>query len=265
MDGPVFREWSSRERGRITNSTRERPVEVSVDIAMTLEFPTPVPEIPVADIAAAAAYYQNHFGFSLDWGGQEIGLAGISRGRCRMFLADQEVRKPFGNVGPVMTWLNLDSNEEVDELYREWRASSARLLSSPESKPWGLHEFTAADLDGNLFRVFHDFATPIRTTSLAFTKAHREGIRRGDIRCGVRIWTGPRVKVGDKYPVDDGDVVVDSVEETSLENVTEDLARESGFANAASLRDIAKPDAGERLYLIRFHYVPLSGAAPARK
>jgi hypothetical protein len=25
-----------------------------------------------------------------------------------------------------------------------------------------LHEFTVADLDGNLFRVFYDFATPER-------------------------------------------------------------------------------------------------------
>jgi hypothetical protein len=39
-------------------------------------------------------------------------------------------------------------------------------MSSPESKPWGLHEFTAADLDGNLFRVFYDFATAERAKSL---------------------------------------------------------------------------------------------------
>lgn len=31
-------------------------------------------------------------------------------------------------------------------------------LSGPESGPRNLHEFTAADLDGNLFRVFYDFA-----------------------------------------------------------------------------------------------------------
>ena len=97
-----------------------------------------------------------------------------------MFLADQEFRQGLGNVGPILNWLNLDSNEEVDELYREWSASNVRLLSEPESKPFGLHEFMAADLDGNLFRVFHDFATPIRTVSLAFTKEHREAIRRGD-------------------------------------------------------------------------------------
>ena len=129
---------------------------------MNSTFPGPVPEIPVTDIAAAAAYYQETLGFTLDWGGEALGLAGISRGNCRMFLANEQYRKKFGNVGPTLTWLNLDSKEEVDELYRAWSASHARLLSAPESKPWGLHEFTAADPDGNLFRVFYDFATPER-------------------------------------------------------------------------------------------------------
>ena len=129
---------------------------------MKSEFPTPVPEIPVKDINEAAAYYQRNLGFNLDWGGEELGLAGISKGNCRMFLANQEFRKEYGNVGPILTWLNLDSKEEVDELYRVWSASEARLMSAPESKPWGLHEFTAADLDGNLFRVFYDFGTPER-------------------------------------------------------------------------------------------------------
>jgi uncharacterized glyoxalase superfamily protein PhnB len=126
---------------------------------MKSEFPGTVPEIPVTDIASAAAYYQDNLGFSLDWGGEELGLAGISKGNCRMFLADQEHRKEYGNVGPTLIWLNLKSKEEVDQLYRVWNASNARLMSAPESKPWGLHEFTAADLDGNLFRVFYDFAT----------------------------------------------------------------------------------------------------------
>lgn len=127
---------------------------------MKSEFPGAVPEIPVKEINTAAAYYQRNLGFTLDWGSEELGLAGISKGNCRMFLASQKYRKHYGNVGPAMIWLNLDSKEEVDELYRVWSASEASLRSQPESKPWGLHEFTAADPDGNLFRVFYDFKTP---------------------------------------------------------------------------------------------------------
>ena len=43
-----------------------------------------------------------------------------------------------------------------------WSSNQAKLVSKPESKPWGLHEFMAEDPDGNLFRVFYDFATPER-------------------------------------------------------------------------------------------------------
>jgi uncharacterized glyoxalase superfamily protein PhnB len=132
---------------------------------MKPEFPGPVPEIPVRDLKEAATYYQRRLGFTLDWGDEELGLAGISRGKCRMFLASQEYRKAYGNVGPTLTWLNLDSKEDVDELYGSWSGNDAKLMSGPESKPWGLHEFTAADLDGNLFRVFYDFGTAERATT----------------------------------------------------------------------------------------------------
>ncbi|HKR12423.1 MAG TPA: VOC family protein [Pyrinomonadaceae bacterium] len=126
---------------------------------MKFEFPSAVPEIPVNDINEAIAYYRNNLGFTLDWGGGEFGLAGISKGNCRMFLADREFRKGYGNVGPTLIWLNVDSKEEVDEVHRTWSASGAKLRSAPESKPWRLHEFTAIDLDGNIFRVFYDFSS----------------------------------------------------------------------------------------------------------
>lgn len=130
---------------------------------MKSEFPGAVPEIPVSDIDSAAGYYEKKLGFTVDWGGGELGLAGISKGNCRIFLATPDFRKEYGNVGPVLTWLNLDSKAEVDELYALWSSSGAKLVSKPESKPWGLHEFTAEDLDGNLFRVFYDFGTAERS------------------------------------------------------------------------------------------------------
>lgn len=125
---------------------------------MKREFPSPVPEIPVTDMNAALDYYQRKLGFSLDWGGADGGIAGISNGQCRIFLTDTNFRAHHGNAPPVMTWLNLDSKDEVDELYEMWKASGTNILSPPESKPWKLHEFTASDLDGNLFRVFYDFS-----------------------------------------------------------------------------------------------------------
>jgi predicted lactoylglutathione lyase len=129
---------------------------------MKHSFPGAVPEIPVSDINSAGAYYESNLGFSIDWGGEDGGIAGISKGHCRMFLTNRAFRQQYGNVGPVLIWLNLDSKEEVNELHALWSDSQAKIVSQPESKPWGLHEFTVEDLDGNLFRVFYDFATPER-------------------------------------------------------------------------------------------------------
>lgn len=123
------------------------------------EFPAAVPELPVHDVDQAAAYYVKNLGFTLDWGGEAGGgIAGISKGHCRIFLTSGGFREMHSNAPPVVIWLNLNSIEEVDALYELWRDSQAKIVSPPESKPWKLHEFTAADLDGNLFRVFYDFS-----------------------------------------------------------------------------------------------------------
>ena len=127
-----------------------------------MTFPAPVPEIPAANVDKAAAYYVDTLGFTCDWGDDQGGIAGISRGSCRLFITNRSFREFHGNMGPVLFWLNLDSKEEVNELYDLWGKSHAKMVSAPESKPWGLHEFTAADLDGNLFRVFYDFVGPAR-------------------------------------------------------------------------------------------------------
>ncbi len=54
--------------------------------------------------------------------------------------------------------------------------------------------------------------------------------------------------------------MVDSIEETSLGTMTDDLARESGFGSAAALLSMAKHGREEHVYLIRFHYSPPSSS-----
>ena len=94
---------------------------------------------------------------------------------------------------------------------------------------------------------------------MVFNKRLREGIRRGRIRCSVRIWMHPHVKVGGRYPMDDGHIVVDSIERITMDDVTYDLARESGFESVEDLLAMAQHGRGENVYLIRFHYLPPGG------
>src|ERR1700741_3844390 len=123
---------------------------------MNEKFPCAVPEIPVRNLAHAAVYYERCLGFHWDWGVDGIGQ--VSRGDCRIFLTDDSFRGGGAKATPVVIWLNLNSKMEVDELHEAWSASGAQIMAGPESKPWNLHEFTAADPDGNLLRVFYDFA-----------------------------------------------------------------------------------------------------------
>jgi hypothetical protein len=102
---------------------------------------------------------------------------------------------------------------------------------------------------------------------MVFTKRLREGVRRGRIRCSVRIWKGLHVKVGGRYPMDEGHIVVDSVASIEMADITDDLARESGFTSADDLIQTARHGAGSNVYLIRFHYLAPGAwdAPPARR
>jgi hypothetical protein len=95
---------------------------------------------------------------------------------------------------------------------------------------------------------------------MLFTKRLREGVRRGDITCSVRIWKVPRVTAGKRYKMEEGEIEVDSIEPIGFQEITGQLARASGFLGVVDLLKVAKHGSGDNIYLVRFHYVP-----PARK
>jgi hypothetical protein len=90
---------------------------------------------------------------------------------------------------------------------------------------------------------------------MTFTKRLREGVRRGEITCSVRVWTRPQVTVGARYRMEEGQIQVDSIQQIGFPDITPGLARESGFLGVLDLLKVAKHGRGENIYLIRFHYV----------
>src|SRR4029077_14411580 len=95
---------------------------------------------------------------------------------------------------------------------------------------------------------------------MVFTKRLREGVRRGQITCSVRIWMRPHVKVGGRYRMGEGEIEVESILPIEMADITPDLARASGFKGVVDLLKVAKHGRGENVYLVRFHYV-----APGRR
>jgi uncharacterized glyoxalase superfamily protein PhnB len=108
----------------------------------------PVPELPVADVEAAQRHYRDVLGFEIGWLYPDKQIGAVSRGNAVIFLRRKQ--PPFE---PAVHWVFA---EDLDATYRELQSSGARIVEPLEKKPWGLTQFTVADVDGNLFYFHHD-------------------------------------------------------------------------------------------------------------
>jgi hypothetical protein len=70
----------------------------------------------------------------------------------------------------------------------------------------------------------------------------------------VRIWQRCHVRVGGRYRMGDGQIVVTAVHETGLSDITGSLARECGFKRTVDLLKIAQHGPGRNVFLIDLHY-----------
>jgi hypothetical protein len=89
---------------------------------------------------------------------------------------------------------------------------------------------------------------------MMFTKRLREPVMRGEVTCSVRIWQRRHVKVGGRYPLGAGVIEVTSIREITVQDITPDLARRSGFLGLVDLLKVAKHGPGERVFLVEFAY-----------
>lgn len=90
---------------------------------------------------------------------------------------------------------------------------------------------------------------------MMFAKRLREPVMRGEVTCSVRIWRGPRVKVGGRYVLGPGHIMVSAIREIGMGDITPELARRSGFEGLVDLLKVAKHGPGERVFLVEFEYV----------
>ena len=92
-----------------------------------------------------------------------------------------------------------------------------------------------------------------------FSRELRDSVLAGDITVSFRLWSRPKVKAGGRYPVDDGQIEVDSIELIPFAAIDDADLRRSGEADLESLRDRAAhagPVGDDTLlYRIEFHAV----------
>ena len=104
-----------------------------------------MPLLPVADVRKAQEYYRDVLGCTIDWNWEDKYGAVSREGVTILFSKESKPRKGVccGIVVP-----------EVDELCKGLRTKGADVVAQPETKPWGMREFTIQDNNGHLFRIF---------------------------------------------------------------------------------------------------------------
>ena len=101
----------------------------------------------VKNVPVSVEYYVNVLGFKVDWQsgypGSAPGFASVSRGRCHIFLCEQDQ----GNPG-AWTWIGVT---DTDSLEAEFRPKGAKIRNPPTNYPWA-YEMQVEDPDGNVLR-----------------------------------------------------------------------------------------------------------------
>jgi hypothetical protein len=98
---------------------------------------------------------------------------------------------------------------------------------------------------------------------MMFAKPLRQRVRDGEITRSVRIWQRPHVKVGGRYPLLDGHIEVTWIQEIDLDDVTDEMARRSGFPTLEALMETARHGRGERVFVVDFVFVGATDADPS--
>ncbi len=89
---------------------------------------------------------------------------------------------------------------------------------------------------------------------MQFLKRLRGPVKHGEVTTSIRIWKRPHVKVGNRYRLDEGFIVVDKLYQIALDDITAAMARACGFSSVTDLLKTAKHGQGENVYLVEFHY-----------
>lgn len=90
---------------------------------------------------------------------------------------------------------------------------------------------------------------------MVFAKELRDRIRRGQITTTVRIWQRCHVKVGGKYLMEDGHVIVTSIQPIEVSDITGVLARRCGFKGVIDMLKVAQHGPGREVFQIEFRYM----------
>jgi catechol 2,3-dioxygenase-like lactoylglutathione lyase family enzyme len=111
-----------------------------------------IPVVFVADVTAAATFYRDALGFSIDFlYGEPPFYGSVSRDGACLHL--KFVHDPVFALGPqdresfIMAFVEVG---DVDALFAEYTAAGVPFSQQLQKEPWGGRAFVVRDPDGNM-------------------------------------------------------------------------------------------------------------------
>lgn len=112
---------------------------------MTVALQSAIPVLGVADYPRARAFWRDRLGFEvIEEGGDPPCFGIFVRGRAQIFLDGWQ-----GPPAKTDRWAAYLHVSDVEGLANEFRTAGVRLLSGPETAPYGLREVEIRDSEGN--------------------------------------------------------------------------------------------------------------------
>lgn len=99
-----------------------------------------LPVLPLSDVAAGIAHYQEALGFRINYAQADLGV--MYRDDVTLLLIKRT--DAYTGIGSCETYIN-----DADALHAELVQRGAHVQGEPVSQPWGLRDFTVLDLEGN--------------------------------------------------------------------------------------------------------------------
>lgn len=99
-----------------------------------------LPMLPLSDVAAGIAHYQEALGFRVNYAQSDLGV--MYRDDATLLLIRRT--EAYTGIGSCEAYI-----EDADTLHAELVRRGANVQGDPVSHPWGLRDFTVLDLEGN--------------------------------------------------------------------------------------------------------------------
>ena len=102
--------------------------------------------LAVNNLAQSVDFYKNKLEFQTLWEGG--GWHFLARDSIKLMLGECPDDKPASEIN-CHSYFGYWEVENIDELYKEYKAKEIEILSPIENKPWGQREFSIRTIDGH--------------------------------------------------------------------------------------------------------------------